>query len=85
MKIGYSGNVSIGTIAKTVESLSAREFSALINERFGEGHPAIDLLGTTETGWQDESYQTAVGHEHNLYASGGVGQVPYRVSLGYTN
>jgi iron complex outermembrane receptor protein len=45
----------------------------------------LALMGDANTYWQDEIYQTAIGTDHNLYASGGIGIVPYRVSLGYTN
>ena len=41
-------------------------------------------LGTEETDWQDEIYQTAIGHDHNLNLSGAAGAFPYRVSLGFT-
>jgi iron complex outermembrane receptor protein len=43
-------------------------------------------VGNADTYWQDEIYQTAIGHDHNLYASGGIAKtLPYRVSLGYTD
>ncbi|MEO1625458.1 MAG: SusC/RagA family TonB-linked outer membrane protein, partial [Bacteroidota bacterium] len=37
------------------------------------------------TDWQDEIFQTAFGHEHNLSFSGGVGIVPYRLSVGFAD
>ncbi len=37
------------------------------------------------TDWQDEIYQSAVSHDHNLTVSGGLKNMPYRVSVGYTN
>ena len=84
LKIGYAGNVSIGVIDEKVSTLSAREFSSLIRERFDPTHPAVLALGTEETDWQDEIYQTAIGHDHNLNLSGAAGAFPYRVSLGFT-
>ena len=44
-----------------------------------------DRLGTEETDWQDEIYQTAIGHDHNLSLTGAIQSLPYRVSLGYTD
>ncbi|TNE53909.1 MAG: SusC/RagA family TonB-linked outer membrane protein [Bacteroidetes bacterium] len=86
-KIGvdYTANFSFAKRANEVEVLSADEFRDLINTRFADGHPARDLLGTATTNWQDEIYQTAFGMDHNVAVSGGVGVVPYRVSLGYTD
>ena len=37
------------------------------------------------TDWQDEIYRAAVSHDHNITVSGGLKNMPYRVSLGYTN
>ena len=37
------------------------------------------------TDWQDEIYRVAVSHDHNITVSGGLKNMPYRVSLGYTN
>ncbi len=85
LKVGYAGNVSFGVIDKKVETLNARQFSSLIQARFEPDHPAVLALGTEETDWQDEIYQTAIGHDHNVNVSGAAGAIPYRVSLGYTD
>lgn len=37
------------------------------------------------TDWQDEIYRTAVSTDHNITVSGGLKNMPYRVSFGYTN
>ena len=37
------------------------------------------------TDWQKEIYRTAVSHDHNITVSGGMKNMPYRMSLGYTN
>ena len=37
------------------------------------------------TDWQDLIYREAVSHDHNVTISGGLKNMPYRVSLGYTN
>ena len=85
MKIGYSGNVSIGKATDFVDVLKADEFRALIEQRYDSTHPARAILGDANTDWQEEIYQSALGHDHNLYVSGGVANIPYRVSLGYTD
>ena len=86
-KIGleYNANFSISSRANEVNVLDGNEFRALINQRFADGHPARNLMGTANTDWQSEIYQSAFGMDHNLALSGGVGQLPYRVSLGYTD
>jgi iron complex outermembrane receptor protein len=43
------------------------------------------IIGTANTDWQDEIYQQAIGTDNNLSATGSVGTMPYRVSLGYLN
>jgi iron complex outermembrane receptor protein len=41
------------------------------------------MLGTANTNWQDEIYQTALAHDHNLSVRGSIKDMPYRVSVGY--
>ena len=82
-QITYNGSVSIGTLAKKFDVLSGDEFRQMVQERFGS--EATLPLGTANTDWQDEIYQTSVSHDHNLSVNGGLGFLPYRVSLGYTN
>lgn len=85
ISINYSGNYSTSSPIQTVDVLNAAEYRALIEERFPEGRPARGLLGNANTDWQDVIYEDASGQDHNLSLSGGIGQVPYRVSLGFTN
>ena len=84
LKVGYSGNFSVGTASGKVDVLDASEYRATIQRQYDPDHPAHSLLGNADTDWQDEIYQAAIGHDHNLYFSGGVGIVPYRVSVGFT-
>ncbi len=85
LSVQYNGNFSISSPIATVDVLDAAEYRALIESRYPEGHPARDLLGDANTDWQDVIYDPATGHDHNLSFSGGIGVVPYRVSLGYTD
>lgn len=86
-KIGvdYTNNFSFSSPANRIDVLDANEFRALINDRFADGHPARALLGTANTDWQDQIYRTAFGMDHNLAVAGGIGSLPYRVSLGLTD
>ena len=85
LKIGYSGNVSFGNISDYIDVLEADEFRTLVEQRYDSTHPARTLLGETNTDWQKEIYQTALGHDHNLSLTGGLGIIPYRLSLGYSD
>ena len=57
-----------------------------------DGHqvPANDTDSTStntryNTDWQDEIYQSAIGMDHSLSATGALKWMPYRVSLGYSD
>jgi TonB-dependent starch-binding outer membrane protein SusC len=77
----YTGTFSMATLAQTQEVLGADQFRELIQQR----HPLrVDLLGGTNTNWQDQIYRNAVGHDHNFSAAGRAFDIPYRVSLGYS-
>lgn len=83
--IEYNGSIATSQIAKQADVFSADEYRNLINSRFDETHPARSLMGTASTDWQDQIFQTPLAHDHNLSFTGGFGEVPYRLSLGYTD
>ncbi len=84
-KVEYNGFASVSTIAKQLDILGTDDFRALVEKEYAEGSTARSLLGSSNTDWQDEIYQSAFSMDHNLNFSGAVGEVPYRVSLGYTD
>ena len=83
--ISYSGNVSISTKKGEVEVLDGDQFRSFVKELYKDRPEVIEKLGQANTNWQDEIFQTAVGTDHNLTVSGGLKNMPYRVSVGYTN
>lgn len=66
-----------------VDALDTEAFKAIINERGTAADKA--KMGSASTDWQDEIYQTALGTDNNLSVSGALGNMPYRVSVGYLN
>lgn len=84
LRVGYSGNVSFGNVSDYIDVLSADEFRAVAST-VPDSAKIRPLMGNANTDWQKEIYQTAIGHDHNLYLSGGIPNVPYRLSLGYTD
>jgi len=86
LRIGYSANISIGRATEFVDVLNAAEYRTVVDSLSDADSAKITpLLDTFDTNWQEEIYQTAIGHDHNLYLSGGLAQIPYRVSLGYSD
>ncbi|QKJ28693.1 TonB-dependent receptor [Mucilaginibacter mali] len=72
---------SAATLPKEASVLSADQFRAFVN---ANGTPAlIALLGNANTDWQKEIYRTAISNDNNLSVSGGIKNMPYRVSVGY--
>lgn len=82
-KVSYTGTLSVGTIAKKIETMTAAEFSALILDLYGAGSEQVGLLGTSTTNWQDEIYRTAITNDHNLSVTGTVNSIPYRASANF--
>lgn len=83
--VSYNGNVSISTKKKTIDVMDGDEFRNFVKSYYGEDSDAAKLLGTANTNWQDEIYRTAVSTDHNVTVSGGLNNMPYRVSLGFTD
>ncbi len=85
MKIDYAGNVSVATAPKTIDVMSASQFRDLVTQVYGEGSEAVSRLGTDDTDWQNEVLAPAVSTDHSVSVGGAIKDVPYRVSIGYTN
>jgi TonB-dependent starch-binding outer membrane protein SusC len=83
--VNYTGNVSISSPIKYVDVFTAGEFRNLIATKYASNAQAQALLGSSSTDWQKEIFHTAVSHDHNLNFTGGLGNLPYRVSIGYTD
>ena len=84
-RVTYDGNVSISTKTKSIDVMGADEYRNFVTDRFGAESSAVKLLGKENTDWQKEIFRTAVGTDHNITVSGGLNNMPYRVSVGYTN
>ncbi len=83
--VTYDGNVSINTVRNTIEVMDGDEFRAYANKLYEGRDDVLSKLGTANTDWQDAIYRTGVSTDQNVSVSGALKQMPYRVSLGYTN
>lgn len=83
--ISYDGNVSVSTAKSTVDVMDGDQFRSFIKDIWGEDSEAYSKLGNANTDWQKEIFRPAVSTDHNLTISGGLKNMPYRVSFGYTN
>lgn len=82
-KFTFTSQLSAGILPKKASVLTPDQFRDLVNTH---GTPEqIALLGTANTDWQDEIYQTAITSDNNLSVSGSLKNLPYRLSLGYLN
>ncbi len=84
-RFNYNTLVSASKIAKKVDVMSADEVRKVItDDAIATGNNTYkNLLGTSNTDWQDQIYQLALTTNHNISASGSVKNMPYRISLGY--
>jgi len=86
-KVRYNFNtkLSLGVVGKTVDVLSADEIRSIINADAAKTgiNTYKNVLGTANTDWQDEIYQSAFGWDNNISASGAIKNIPFRASVGY--
>jgi iron complex outermembrane receptor protein len=86
MSINYNGSFSLSAPAKELSVFTGDDFRALIADRVandGLTPDALTRLGTANTDWQKQIYQTAPTTEHNLSISHSLLSVPYRLSVDY--
>lgn len=78
----YDIKASVGNVVETVDVLDANQFRNIIETTEGTD---LDLLGESNTNWQDEIYQTAVSAIHNFTVSQGFENFYYRVNYNNTS
>ena len=87
--ISFSTQTSVSTIAKRADVLTADEFRNYVDS-FGankiiNGAPVASYLGTANTDWQKQIFQSALSTDNNLSIAGALKNLPYRLSIGYLN
>ncbi len=87
VKFNFNTQFSVANIAKKLSLLSANDVRNIITaDATATGNNTYkNLLGTASTDWQDQIYQSAAGFDNNISASGSLGKIPFRLSLGYLN
>ncbi|PAM92167.1 SusC/RagA family TonB-linked outer membrane protein [Flavobacterium sp. IR1] len=81
VKVNFSSQVGINTVANTVDVMNADQFRTLVNERGSAAQKG--LLGTANTNWQDEIFHTALTTNNNISVSGALfNKLPVRLSVG---
>ena len=98
VRVSYDGNMSVSAIGNKLQVMSGDQFRSYVTKLYGVDQPAVvsklnntyqwlDSNGkwTNTTDWQNEIYQMAISHDHNINISGGIKKLPYRVSFGYTD
>lgn len=91
-KVSYDGMVAVSTQDVRINMMNLREFATFYNGMVEQGeiykgdasYATPSLLGVG-TNWQDEIFQTAVQHSHQVSLQGGTDKVQYYVSGNYMN
>ncbi|MDR2236449.1 MAG: SusC/RagA family TonB-linked outer membrane protein [Chryseobacterium sp.] len=81
----YSSSTKVSYNPKMLDVLSADEYRSFMKNQYAGNAGIINGLGTASTDWQKEIYRTAVSNDQNFSMTGAVKEIPYRLSLGYTN
>jgi len=97
-RVSYNGNISFSTVKKAHDVLNGDQFRTLVDSLWANPVTSDPLddenkvptqvrghLGTENTDWYKQIFQTAISHDHNVSVTGGLKSMPYRVSAGYTN
>jgi iron complex outermembrane receptor protein len=79
----FNTTFSLSKIIKEVSVLSPDQFRTFVNQKGSDAFKS--LLGTANTDWQNQIYHTALTSDNNLSVSGGLKNMPYRLSVGYLN
>lgn len=83
--VSYDGNFSVSTKKGSIDVLTGDEFRAYATQLYKDQPDILSKLGVVNTDWQDEIFRTALGTDHTVTVAGGVKNMPYRASVGYTH
>jgi iron complex outermembrane receptor protein len=83
LKVNFSTQNSFSVVGEKIDVMNAEEFKTVIKEKGNSNQKT--LIGPTSTDWQDLVYQTAFMTDNNISLTGGIANLPYRLSLGYLN
>ena len=86
MQITFNGNSSVSSAIKFLDVYSGDEVRQIAFEHKDlYSADSYNKLGNQNTNWQKELFRTSVSQDHNISVSGACKNLPYRVSLGYTD
>ena len=80
LKVEFTSVNSISTVVKKYDLLSGDEFRKLVTDSGSATQKA--LLGKGNTNWLDEILRNSISSDNNVGISGGVKNIPYRLSIG---
>lgn len=84
-KVTYEGNMSLSNVKNTIDVLSADQFRSYVKDLYtGVNEEAVSNLGNANTDWQKQIYRLAASTDHNISILGGLKNMPYRASVGFT-
>ena len=83
LKFNFSSRSSSFTPIDFVDVLNATQFKYAVQATGVSDY--ISRLGSNDTDWQNEIYETARAQNNSFSVSGGLLNMPFRASLGYTD
>lgn len=86
MIVNFDMNTSVSTATKFMDVYSGDEMRQIaLDKKDLYGPDSYNALWNANTNWQKQIFRTAHSQDNNLSLSGSVKNLPYRVSVGYTN
>jgi len=81
IKVNFSSQVGVNTVANTVDVLNADQFRNFVNTKGTDAQKLV--MGTASTNWQKEIFNTALTTNNNISVSGALfNKLPVRLSVG---
>jgi len=88
MQVSYNSSYSLKQNTATMDVMTGDQYRNYVTEQYGtesaRGKAIQELMGQSNTDWQDLIYRTAFSTDHNVSLYGNAKNVfPYRISVGY--
>ncbi len=83
LQINFNTRHALGYNTGIIDVLTADQMREVVNTYPQSTNTQKALLGTANTDWQEEVFQQAYSADNNISFTGGIKNLPYRLSLGY--
>lgn len=85
IRVNYSEKFALSWLGEQISTFSGDEYREMMLQHYPNNMDILNLLGSSNTNWQNEIYRSTVSLDHYINISGSLMNIPLKVAIGKTN